>query len=437
MDRRNVRLLPVLVLAVSLVACQRAKPERILVPLAGSRAGASLQFELHQPPAQATERIERGSLVVKQDNCASSTAMEKLHRETVTLGPSYELGAAEGNLDLAAHKALMGEIVLRRYQVQGEAVAEGEVMLRTAGGARSEFVLRWDETWDRNSIDVIRDGQVIDSVPVKVRLGAELVLVSSREEPCVAPSTGTPAKAHLPIVGSVPVTTTASAATPSVAAKAPSKPGMTAAAMPSLTATPSPTNAPVYRPTRTVRPTRTLRPTWTPRPARGLRPTRTLTPSITPMPSSTPIPSALPAETMEPSATIDGTVPRPGSEEGIAVVRDYIGYLKAREWHEAYNLLDETFQKRMSFDSFVKGYEGVVDIELYGIECTWIDERRESVRAIMTIRTLFGERDWMGSYEVVTTPGKEPYERRIISASLNRLPPGTEARRVSQWFVVP
>ncbi len=141
-------------------------------------------------------------------------------------------------------------------------------------------------------------------------------------------------------------------------------------------------------------------------------------------------------ETAEPSATVDGVLPQPGSEEAIALVRDYIQFLQARQWRDAYNLLDDTYQRRMSYNSFVKGYEGVVEIELYGLECTWVDEQRESVRAIMNIRTVAGPGDWMGTYEVVQAPGKLPYERRISSIWLARLPDEDEARLGKGVFAV-
>jgi len=138
--------------------------------------------------------------------------------------------------------------------------------------------------------------------------------------------------------------------------------------------------------------------------------------------------SPTPTETAEPSATPDASLSGPGSEEAIALVRDYIQFLQARQWREAYNLLDESYQRRMSYESFARGYEGVSGIELYGIESTWIDEQRESVRALMVIRTVAGSGDWMGTYEVIRAPGKLPYERRISSASLRRLPVEGEAR---------
>jgi len=402
MGKRHLYGLVALVLVVILAACQRTKPERAAIDLAESQKGPGLQFELRNPPGQDPERVEGEAFVVRQDNCASETPLEEAHREAAALGPSYELGAAEGIPDLAAHQGLIGELVLRRYQVGAQERAEGEVMLRTAGQRRSEFTLRWDETWDRNSVDIIREGRVIGSAPVRVRLAAQLVLVSAQEQPCAATPTGVAGKAHLPIVGGQSVTTT----TPTAMSEA----VVGALAEPTLTAIPTATETPAYTPTRAAKPTRTTRPTRTPKP------------------SATALPSATPTMTAEPTATTDSALPKPGSEEAIAVVRDYIGYLKEGAWREAYDLLDATYQRRMSYESFVKGYETVTDIELYGLESTWVDEGRESVRAVMTIRTQFGTSDWMGTYEVVKTPGKEPYERRIGGVTLNRLPSEAEAK---------
>ena len=115
----------------------------------------------------------------------------------------------------------------------------------------------------------------------------------------------------------------------------------------------------------------------------------------------------------------------PGSDESMALVRDYLQALNTGDTRSAYDMLHKTYQERLKYQDFAQSYSRVVGIEIHTMETTKVDRYHEIVRVGMTIATeAQGQTtytDYFGTYDIVVTRGKPPYQRTISNASLHPL----------------
>jgi len=126
-----------------------------------------------------------------------------------------------------------------------------------------------------------------------------------------------------------------------------------------------------------------------------------------------------------PGGTPEETIPPPGSDESIALVGDYLKALGAGDTQKAYGLLHETYQTRLPYADYVKGYGATIGIEVHAIEAFQVDEYRDLVRAGITIATRKQGQatyaDWWAIFEVLVTRGKPPYQRSITRVIMQRV----------------
>lgn len=122
------------------------------------------------------------------------------------------------------------------------------------------------------------------------------------------------------------------------------------------------------------------------------------------------------------------TPPPPGSDASIALVKDYLEALGRGGLQGAYKLLHETYQARVPYEDYVKGYAPLVGLELHAIEAVQVDEYKDLVQAGITLVTRkqgqTSTSDWQATFEVLVTRGKPPYQRSITHITMQRLPEG-------------
>jgi len=156
---------------------------------------------------------------------------------------------------------------------------------------------------------------------------------------------------------------------------------------------------------------------------RGTEPSRVNVPVVAGKRTAT-----LPAPTLTATESLTVSLPAiiiPGSDEAIALVRDYLQALQERDFKRAYALLHPAYQARVPFDRYVEGYAPVLDWEIRGIEATKVDKYRELVDVGLTLgierqgKVVYT--DWIATYEVVVTRGKPPYHRSIGSVRMRPL----------------
>lgn len=358
MSKHRMLILLLLVLILGLGGCTRAKPSPAassqLQPTLTEETGDSdtsaghLEFRFKQPIGDSTHTVAGDEFKAVFESCCDYIRVAPVsleHQETHKVPETYVLDMSGLNIDLAPHRAALESFIRDSYGINdlGERSIEDTVILKERPHSIVTYTLRWDETWERNALDILRDGQVVASVPLEVFTLAKLVVVSSSQEPCKLEEETTPQSVSVPVVISADRTAQAI--------------GTTISATPTFTAPPT----------------------------------------------------AL-----------------PGSDEAIALILDYLESIDRGDLRRAYNLLHETYRVQHPFESYVRGYEPVVGIEIRGIEATCLGEDEEKVEAGMTIAmTKQGETiysDWWAIYEVISTPDKNPYQRSIRSVNMQRLP---------------
>ncbi len=315
--------------AIALSGCSRAKPKvsqalpttsPITPTVAVAPTSVSPVFRLKAPVGSAPEQISGPTFAVVIENCDSADMLVQEHTETVHMASSLvmDLGAAE----LDAHAADIEGMVRHAYgidQENGHNVTD-TTPIQVDGGHRATVQLRWNAIWDRNSVEVMRDGAVVAELPVRALMEVRLEALESQVEPCAPALEGVPA--------------------------------------PTATADVSP-----------------------------------------------------PPEEPEPAEL-------PGSDEAIALVRDYVRALAEDRMEDAYAFLHPTYQERYPYEGWTLGYAPMTDIEIRAIESTRIDAHTDEVVVGLTLTTEVGGRvsytDWTATYRVIVTRGHPPYQRTIV-----------------------
>ena len=314
---------------IILAGCSRAKPKLsqalptanpVAPTVAVAPTSVSPVFRLKAPVGSALEHASGQAFSVTIENCDAADTLEQEHTETVYMASSVvlDMGAAE----LDAHAADIEGMVRDAYGIDrenGHQVTD-TTSIQVEGRHQATVQLRWNAIWDRNSVEVVRDGAVVVELPVRVLMAVDLEALESQMEPCA----------------------------------------------PSLEALPAPTATPD---------------------------------------------AAQPLEESEQEAL-------PGSDEAIALVRDYVRALAEDRMENAYAFLHPTYQQRYPYEGWALGYAPITDIEIRAIEATRIDAHTDEVVAGLTLTTEVGGRvsyaDWTATYRVIVTRGHPPYQRTIL-----------------------
>jgi len=212
-----------LLVSVLSAGCARVKP--VSSPRPGPTAQvttnkstpeASLRFQMHASPGQGNHILPGAELSVTLDNCEGSNPLSRLHQETLSLPSTFALDTSGPALSLGAQRSVIESIVRREYKIgdSSSRTIEGSVTLQAQAATKAQFTLRWDELWEKNTLDAIQDGQIIASIPLTVLISARLVVVSTRAEPCPAQTITSSTEIDLPIVTGPQETPSAEEATP-------------------------------------------------------------------------------------------------------------------------------------------------------------------------------------------------------------------------------
>lgn len=197
MNKYTLHVLLILVAILGLNACQRAKPSPVSVPdtVIPSQAPEEIcdvEFSLNHAIGENTHLRPQAPFTVTIENCTGDEALTREHREMYTLPTDYFLDMEVMLPDLAAQRAAMEAFVEQRYGIEDtrQWQVERTVTLKVPPHTRAAFTLRWQEIWDRNTLDVSVDGQVIASIPLSGPLSAELESISSQQQPCAPEDEG-------------------------------------------------------------------------------------------------------------------------------------------------------------------------------------------------------------------------------------------------------
>jgi hypothetical protein len=320
---------------IALSGCSRAKPKlsqalptaepgtspAASMPTTATTPDASLPtFRLKAPVGSAPEQVSGPAFAVVIENCDSDNPLVQEHTERVHMASSLllDLGAAE----LDAHAADIERMVRNAYGIDhenGHQVTD-TTSIQVEGRHQATVQLRWNAIWDRNSVEVVRDGAVVAELPVRALMEVDLEALESEMEPCA--------------------------------------------------------------------------------PALELLPAPTATPD-----------AAQPLEESEQEAL-------PGSDEAIALVRDYVRALAEGRLEDAYAFLHPTYQERYPYERWSLGYAPITDIEIRAIESMRINAQTDEVVAGLTLTKEVGGRpsytDWKATYRVIVTRGHPPYQRTIV-----------------------
>ncbi|MBN1401608.1 MAG: hypothetical protein JXA74_12265 [Anaerolineae bacterium] len=140
---------------------------------------------------------------------------------------------------------------------------------------------------------------------------------------------------------------------------------------------------------------------------------------VTEEPDVTPEPS--PSQTQSAQATL----PPPGSDLAMGLVREYLAALDDGDLESAYSLLHEVYQERVSFESYQEGYATLEDLEVHSIEVVQVSKYLERAEALVTlVMQVRGEErysDWRMTLDVSITRGKPPYQRSISAVRMQEL----------------
>jgi hypothetical protein len=192
-----------------LAGCSRAKPKLSQALPTASPATPTVAiaptpfppvFRLKAPVGSAPEQVSGAAFAVVIENCDSTDRLVQEHTETVHMASSLvlDLGAAE----LDAHAADIEGMVRHAYGIDrenGHNVTD-TTSIQVEGGHRATAPLRWNAIWDRNSVEVVRDGAVVAELPVRALLGVRLEALESQVEPCTPSPEGVAAPTVKPDV---------------------------------------------------------------------------------------------------------------------------------------------------------------------------------------------------------------------------------------------
>lgn len=119
------------------------------------------------------------------------------------------------------------------------------------------------------------------------------------------------------------------------------------------------------------------------------------------------------------------SLPPPGSEEAMELVKDYVGAVSQGNLEGAYRFFHQAYQERTPFEAYQRGYANVVEHEIHSIDVMQVSKYLERAEVVVTLgmkeQGQIEYSDWMMVVDVSVDRGRPPYQRSISYVIMRRL----------------